>query len=90
MKGGAGQTIPQIIWGVGNDGTKVITVKTKEEKINQNRFFFWYKRENQGWIKQRLEKAKRPDLIEKLLGSSSEKSPSKVPTWLEEKRKKSK
>jgi len=35
-----------------------------------------------------LEKAKRPDLIEKLLGSPSEKSPSKVPTWLEEKRKK--
>ena len=62
--------------------------KTKEEKINQNRFFFWYKRENQGWIKQRLEKAKRPDLIEKLLGNSPEKSPSKVPTWLEEKRKK--
>jgi len=27
-------------------------------------------------------------LIEKLLGSPSEKSPSKVPTWLEEKRKK--
>jgi radical SAM superfamily enzyme YgiQ (UPF0313 family) len=66
------------------------TVKTKEEKINQNRFFFWYKRENQGWIKQRLEKAKRPDLIEKLLGNSPEKSPSKVPTWLEEKRNKTK
>ena len=57
---------------------------------NQNRFLFWYKRENNGCIKQRLEKAKRPDLIEKLLGNSPEKSPSKVPTWLEEKRNKSK
>ena len=68
----------------------VFTAKSPEEKKNQNRYFFWYKRENQGWIKQRLEKVKQPDLIEKLLGSSSEKLPSKVPTWLEEKRKKSK
>jgi radical SAM superfamily enzyme YgiQ (UPF0313 family) len=68
----------------------VFTAKSPEEKKNQNRYFFWYKRENQEWIKQRLEKVKQPDLIEKLLGSSSEKLPSKVPTWLEEKRKKSK
>jgi radical SAM superfamily enzyme YgiQ (UPF0313 family) len=68
----------------------VFTAKSPEEKKNQNRYFFWYKRENQGWIKQRLEKVKQPDLIEKLLGNSSEKLPSKVPTWLEEKRKKSK
>ncbi|MEY3844863.1 MAG: hypothetical protein RL293_1285 [Bacteroidota bacterium] len=63
------------------------TVKTREEKLNQNRFFFWYKRENKDWIKNRLTKAKRPDLIEKLLGEESKKE-EKVPKWLAEKRKK--
>ena len=62
------------------------TVKTREEKLNQNRFFFWYKRENKDWIKQRLTKAKRPDLIEKLLGEEAKKE-EKVPKWLSEKRK---
>jgi len=62
------------------------TVKTREEKLNQNRFFFWYKRENKDWIKQRLTKAKRPDLIEKLLGEEATKE-EKVPKWLSEKRK---
>jgi radical SAM superfamily enzyme YgiQ (UPF0313 family) len=68
----------------------VKTVKTREEKLNQNRFFFWYKRENQAWIKQRLEKAKRPDLIDKLLGSETEKTKKEIPTWLEKKRNKRK
>ncbi len=63
------------------------TVKTKEEKLNQNRFFFWYKRENRDWIKNRLQKANRPDLAEKLLGDVKPKA-SHVPKWLEEKRKK--
>jgi uncharacterized radical SAM protein YgiQ len=62
------------------------TVKTREEKLNQNRFFFWYKRENKDWIRQRLTKAKRPDLIEKLLGEDATKE-EKVPKWLSEKRK---
>ncbi|NBU46450.1 MAG: DUF3362 domain-containing protein [Flavobacteriales bacterium] len=62
----------------------VKTPKTKEEKLNQNRFFFWYKRENQQWIKQRLEKAKRPDLSSKLLGENTDKKP--IPTWLEKRR----
>jgi uncharacterized radical SAM protein YgiQ len=60
------------------------TVKTREEKLNQNRFFFWYKRENKDWIKQRLTKAKRPDLIEKLLGETPQNE--KVPKWLSDKR----
>lgn len=66
------------------------TVKTKEEKLNQNRFFFWYKRENQEWIRKRLTKANRPDLIDKLLGNSEDKKTNKkqVPKWLEERRKK--
>jgi uncharacterized radical SAM protein YgiQ len=62
------------------------TVKTREEKLNQNRFFFWYKRENKDWIKQRLTKAKRPDLIEKLLGENKP-TEEKTPKWLSEKRK---
>lgn len=66
----------------------VKTVKTKEEKLNQNRYFFWYKRENQDWIKQRLTKANRPDLVQKLLGDQT-KSEKRVPKWLEEKRRKS-
>ncbi|MEY4659151.1 MAG: hypothetical protein RJB36_917, partial [Bacteroidota bacterium] len=53
-------------------------------KLNQNRFFFWYKRENKDWIKQRLTKAKRPDLIEKLLGENAQNE--KVPKWLSDKR----
>ena len=62
------------------------TVKTREEKQAQNKYFFWYKRENQDWIKQRLQKAKRPDLIDKLLGDQK-KSEKQVPKWLAEKRK---
>jgi hypothetical protein len=62
------------------------TVKTREEKLNQNRFFFWYKRENKDWIKNRLTQAKRPDLIEKLLGEDAAKE-EQVPRWLSEKRK---
>lgn len=66
------------------------TVKSKEEKLNQNRFFFWYKRENKDWIRQRLEKAKRPDLIEKLLGDTAETPRKEVPKWLENRRKQDK
>lgn len=66
------------------------TVKTKEEKQNQNKYFFWYKRENQDWIRQRLTKAQRPDLIDKLLGDQQKGRGKEVPKWLEEKRKKTK
>ena len=62
------------------------TVKTKEEKQNQNKFFFWYKRENRDWIRQRLQKANRPELIEKLLGDQGGGKP--LPKWLEDRRKK--
>jgi uncharacterized radical SAM protein YgiQ len=65
----------------------VKTVKTKEEKQNQNKYFFWYKRENQDWIRQRLTKANRPDLIEKLVGQEKPAA-RKAPNWLEEKRRK--
>jgi uncharacterized radical SAM protein YgiQ len=65
----------------------VKTVKTREEKQNQNKYFFWYKRENQDWIRQRLTKANRPDLIEKLVGQEKPAA-RKAPNWLEEKRRK--
>jgi uncharacterized radical SAM protein YgiQ len=48
---------------------KYYTAKSKQEKMNQNRFFFWYKKENRDWIKRRLTEAKRPDLLKRLLGS---------------------
>jgi uncharacterized radical SAM protein YgiQ len=65
----------------------VKTVKTREEKQAQNKYFFWYKRENQDWIRQRLKKAERPDLAEKLLGTDK-KAEGKVPKWLEQRRRK--
>ena len=64
------------------------SLKTKEEKLNQNRFFFWYKRENRDWIRQRLQKANRPELIEKLLGDQEPKGGKPMPKWLENRRKK--
>ncbi len=75
----------------------IFTAKTREEKQRQHKFFFWYKRENHQWIKQTLQKAKRPELAEKLLGDtpsskskhrSHQKPKSNVPKWLAEKRKK--
>ncbi len=45
----------------------VYTARTKTEKLEQQRFFFWYKRENQSWIKNSLMKIKRDDLAKKLL-----------------------
>ncbi len=46
---------------------KVYTARSAKEKRAQSRFFFWYKRENQGWIQRTLEKVDRLDLAEKLL-----------------------
>ena len=73
------------------------TVKDKEEKLNQRRFFFWYKRENRDYIRKSLQKANRPELIEKLLDepqalhSKKPALPNKgnkpVPKWLEERRR---
>lgn len=51
----------------------VFTAKTREEKQNQNRFFFWYKPEYRDLIRNRLNKLKRPDLANRLLGGGSAK-----------------
>ena len=53
---------------------KYYTPKSKQEKMNQHRFFFWYKRENLDWIIKRLAQAKRPDLLKRLLGSGKKES----------------
>ncbi len=46
---------------------KAYVPKSKKEKEEQHRFFFWYKKENQNWIRNTLQKVGRKDLIEKLL-----------------------
>ncbi len=43
------------------------TPKTAKEKEEQHRFFFWYKKENQAWIRNSLNKIGRQDLLKKLL-----------------------
>jgi uncharacterized radical SAM protein YgiQ len=51
-------------------GKPVFTARTKEEKLAQHRFFFWYKPENQLWIKSSLQRIGRADLVQKLLGKT--------------------
>lgn len=74
----------------------VFTAKTRKQKQDQHKFFFWYKKENQGWIKNQLMKANRPELIEQLLGNKEikhthkPKKKQKMPQWLAEKRKQQK
>ncbi|MDO3693776.1 YgiQ family radical SAM protein [Wenyingzhuangia sp. chi5] len=46
---------------------KMDTPKTAKEKEEQHRFFFWYKKENQAWIRKSLTKIGRQDLLNKLL-----------------------
>ncbi len=50
---------------------KVYVSKTKKDRDEQHKFFFWYKRENFNWIKNTLQKVHRNDLIEKLLSTSN-------------------
>ena len=47
---------------------KTYAPKSKKDKDEQHRFFFWYKKENRNWIKNTLQKVNRNDLVEKLLG----------------------
>jgi uncharacterized radical SAM protein YgiQ len=59
------------------------TAKTRDEKENQHRFFFWYKKENQKWIRDILSKRGRKELADSLLTG---KAPH-TPKWLVDKRK---
>ena len=64
--------------------------KTEKEKKDQHRFFFWYKKENRQWVKDKLINAGKADLLEKLTadGSSQKSNKKEMPKWLKEKRKK--
>lgn len=65
------------------------TAKTREEKLAQNRFFFWYKPEFRTWIRSRLHKLNRPDLAERLLASPKKKEPQdSMPIGQKKKKKK--
>ena len=57
---------------------KTFTPKTKREKDEQHRFFFWYKRENQAWIGNTLKRLNRNDLLDKLLPGSYKNSSSRT------------
>jgi uncharacterized radical SAM protein YgiQ len=46
----------------------IFTAKSKEEKLEQRKFFFWYKQEYKQQIIKDLQKMKRPDLQSKLFG----------------------
>ncbi|MEP3838307.1 MAG: YgiQ family radical SAM protein [Algibacter sp.] len=59
---------------------KVNTPKTRKEKDEQHRFFFWYKDENKAWIKKTLNKVGRPDLLKVLLPEKTEKWRKNKPT----------
>lgn len=52
---------------------KVFVPKTKKEKDEQHRFFFWYKKENKNWIRNTLNKVNRNDLVQKLLGQENKR-----------------
>ena len=46
----------------------VFVAKNKEEKLAQQRFFFWYKPENRQWVKQTLRKMGKSEWINRLYG----------------------
>lgn len=49
----------------------VFVAKTKQEKLDQQRFFFWYKPENRQYVKNALRKIGKALWIEKLFKSNS-------------------
>ncbi len=51
----------------------IFTARTKHEKTAQQKFFFWYKRENQNWIQQKLSQIGREDLLKQLLAFEKQK-----------------
>jgi len=51
----------------------IFTARTKLEKTAQQKFFFWYKRENQNWIQQKLSQIGREDLLKQLLAFEKQK-----------------
>ena len=54
---------------------KVYKARSKEQKLAQRQFFFWYKPESRRQIMQVLQKMGRKDLIEKLFGQRGDMNP---------------
>jgi uncharacterized radical SAM protein YgiQ len=54
---------------------EIFTARATEEKRNQTRFFFWYKKENRGWIRNTLERLNRSDFADVLLGKNRKFQP---------------
>jgi hypothetical protein len=50
------------------------TARSVQEKKEQSLFFFWYKKENQGWIEKVLTSLGRLDLLTRLLPGRAKKS----------------
>lgn len=57
----------------------VYTAKTREEKVAQKRFFFWYKKEEQRSIREELKKIGRQDLEHKLFMSKHKMAEDEAP-----------
>jgi uncharacterized radical SAM protein YgiQ len=58
---------------------KTYTARSKNEKLNQRMFFFWYKGEFRKRIEQSLERMGRGDLLKRLFPSGEKKDVRKVP-----------
>ncbi|MCQ2334437.1 MAG: YgiQ family radical SAM protein [Paludibacteraceae bacterium] len=52
----------------------VFVARTKEDKLRQRQFFFWYKPEEQEGIRRTLMSIHRPDLVQKLLRKNKGKN----------------
>ena len=66
---------------------KINTPRTKQQREDQHRFFFWYKKENQKWIRNVLSKVKRTDLLEKLLPTKGKNFKEKKTEFKKDKKK---
>lgn len=53
----------------------VFTARTKDEKLDQRKYFFWYKPEYKQEIMRSLNKLKRPDLVKRLYSNDRKKHP---------------
>jgi radical SAM superfamily enzyme YgiQ (UPF0313 family) len=63
-------TLSSVMYYTGIDpysGKEVYSAHRRDDKQDQQRFFFWYKKENQDKLRFMLNRMKRPDLAKKLL-----------------------
>lgn len=52
-------------------GEQIFTARSRQEKEDQRKFFFWYKPENRPWIRQTLAKMGETGLADRLLGGKA-------------------